>query len=104
MELSTIMPTPNTSDVREITFKEKPMAVIPIMARTTEHTIEIPMIAAAFTSPQNNSSTTMERTTAKITVLNTSWMELSIISLESLIIVKCRDGFICSNSSMTLIT
>ena len=49
-ELSTIMPTPNTSDVREITFKEKPMAVIPIMARTTEHTIEIPMIAAAFTS------------------------------------------------------
>ena len=88
MELSTIMPTPNTSDVREITFKEKPMAVMPIMARTTEHTIEIPMIAAAFTSPQNSHKTTMESTTAKITVLNTSRMELSIISLESLITVK----------------
>ena len=64
------------------------MAVMPIMARTTEHTIEIPMIAAAFTSPQNSHKTTMESTTAKITVLNTSRMELSIISLESLITVK----------------
>ncbi len=82
------MPTPNTRDVREITFIENPMAEMLIRASTTELISETPIMTEARRSPQNSHITTIASRTASITVLYTSEMELSIISLESLITVK----------------
>ena len=51
MELSTIMPTPSTREVREITFRENPIALMAISASTMEMGMDVPTITDARRSP-----------------------------------------------------
>ena len=51
MELSTIIPTPSTRDVSEITFKENPISDMAIKVSMIEIGIEVPTITEARISP-----------------------------------------------------
>ena len=101
MELSTIMPTPSTSPLMVIMFREKPICVMTIRDMRIEVGIELPTIREAFMSPKNTKMMAMEINTAKTMVTATSFRELKILSASSRTIRICKSPSSSSRDETT---
>ena len=83
VELSTIIPTPNTRALRVMTFRLKPMSCMSIREARIDTGMELPTISEAFRSPKNSHMMTMEMITAIIMVSITELREDMMESLSS---------------------
>ena len=104
MELSTIIPTPNTRALRVITFIVKPTRFISTKDARMDTGMELPTISEAFRSPKNSQIMIMEITTAASIVWNTEVREDMMDSLSSLTTVIFRSVSAAVSSSTTSCT
>ena len=100
MELSTIIPTPRTSEDMVTMLREYPIAHMATRAVSMEIGIEVPTIRDAFRSPKNSIMMIMEMMMAMIMVSNTDVRELKILSEASSIIWILRFSSLASSSAI----
>ena len=104
MELSTIIPTPSTRELKVITFRENPAALMATSAVRMEIGMEVPTIREAFRSPKNNQIMIMETATAITMVFITELKDDLIISLLSSTTTISRFSSLAIRRSTTLRT
>ena len=104
IELSTIIPTPKTRELKVMTFNEKPINAIRINDARIDTGIELPTIRDAFKSPKNKKMMTMDMITAMISVSATLFKELLISSLLSWTTTISRLGLSAFRFLMVLVT